>query len=62
MEDPPFTLIEAEAIHQAFSEAMAEAKDLSRRIAPGPTLAGNNYAHGLAALGCDRRAHEPALS
>jgi hypothetical protein len=27
VDDPPFTLVEAEAIHQAFTEAMASAKE-----------------------------------
>jgi len=31
MDEPPFTLIEAEAIHQAFSEAMADAKEREDR-------------------------------
>jgi hypothetical protein len=30
--EPPFTLIEAEAIHQAFSEAMADAKERDERM------------------------------
>ncbi len=31
-DEPPFTLIEAEAIHQAFSDAMAEAKEREERM------------------------------
>ena len=32
MEDPPFTLIEANAIHEAFSDALAEAKEREDRM------------------------------
>jgi hypothetical protein len=32
VEDPPFTLTEAEAIHQAFAEAMATAKEREERM------------------------------
>jgi hypothetical protein len=32
MDVAPFTLIEAEAIHQAFSEAMADAKEREERM------------------------------
>jgi hypothetical protein len=32
MEHPTFTLIEAEAIHQAFAEAMASAKERAEKM------------------------------
>ena len=41
MDEPPFTLIEAEAIHQAFSEAMADAKEREGRMLRQPPRSGS---------------------